>query len=104
MNINKEVAQNWLENREIKIVYVGGKPTYTGRTDYYKIISYNNNKYNKFSDMTYFISKLCNFRYNEKSGVISISGYGYNKIDHIIECIDVMLKRMNAQDIKYDIE
>ena len=104
MNINKEVAQNWLENREIKIVYVGGKPTYTGRTDYYKIIAWNNNKYNKFSDMTFFISKLCNFRYNEKSGVISISGYGYSKIDHIIECTNTVLKRMNAQNIKYSIE
>ena len=104
MDINKETCFNWLNDRELKIVYVGGKPTYTGRTDYYKIIAWNNNKYNKFSDMTYFISKLCNFRYNKKSGVISISGYGYYKIDHIIECINIVLKRMNGLDIKYSIE
>lgn len=104
MDINREVVENWLNGRDIKIVYVGGKPTYIGRTDYYKIISYNHNTYYKFTDMTFFISKLCNFRYNEKTGVISISGYGYSKIDHIIESINIVLKRMNWLDIKYSIE
>lgn len=103
MDINKEVVFNWLDGRDIKIIYVKGKPTYTGRTDYYKIISYNNNKYNKFSDITYFISKLCNFRYNEKTGVISIGGYGYSKIDHIIENIKYSLKKLDVE-INYIIE
>jgi len=102
-NIDKTVANNWLQNRDIKIIWTHGNPTNTGRTDYFKIISFTHNPYNKFSNMTYFISQLCEFRYNEKSDCLSIGGYGYSKKDHIIESIQYALQKIECE-INYSIE
>lgn len=101
--IDKEVCENWLKNRDIKVIWVNGKSTQTGRTDYFKIISYNHNPYHKFTDMTYFISQLCKFRYNEKTETFSIGGYGYSKKDHIIELIKHSLTKLGC-NVNYSIE
>jgi hypothetical protein len=80
-----------LKDKKIYIQYITGRPTNTGRSDYYRILIQSTNSDTNFTyiyqlNLGYYKNILLG-RYNEKYDALSIGGYGYSKNGYLKEYI-----------------
>ena len=95
VSIEKEEYSN-LINKHIEtilIIWNNGKPTNTGRSDYYSIIGLDKDNKETTYNLSYGFAKVFGFRLNKDNQVL-ITGWGYSKTDHIKE---------HLKDIKSDL-
>ncbi len=96
VNIEKEDYINLINNHieTILIIWNNGKPTNTGRCDYYTIVGLDKDNKEITYNLSYGFSKVFGFRLSKDNQVL-ITGCGYSKTDHIIEHLKELKTELN---------
>ena len=83
------------------IDYHSGNATSTGRTDRYRVLCVNvNTDVPCIADITKQMALATGSRYSEKTQTINITGFGYNKKDHLKDLL-VNIAFKNEEYVKF---
>jgi hypothetical protein len=72
--------------KPLHMIWKGSTPNANGRAIRYSVFI-TDDESDRLLNLTYWIAKAAGFRYNEKSGTISLGGYGYSRTDAIAESV-----------------
>lgn len=79
-------------NTTYMVTWIAGKPTNTGRSDYFRVYEFNN-KNGVIKDVSTTMAMEMKMRYNNSFYALTITGYGYSKKDSVMEDVKEWQKR-----------